>query len=396
MTRPKVLVPLAGITLGLALAFLVLRLIPRSSSPPPVSQRIDGELLSEDQGALAEVLLHYVPELEAFVAETYRDFLHALPVDTTLVIVVPRVESPRKSAVDAFRDFLAGIDRSLVSRTRFVEVPGPISVWSKDRALVASSRTARTALLVPTPPDPRWIERSNDWRTLRFVAQAFPDRYYVRELPLAFDAGDFAVTAGRILVDPNLLARNASKLDSTEALARVLRELFTASVDVVGEAEGDVPRHHMSMYMTPLGTTDGTPVALVGDARRGRAVVGGEYVPGEVNPDTGEPLRADFSEATVARFDRAAEALGRLGFRVVRVPTIPFDDKTYVAYTNGVYEVRDGKRTAWVPSYGIARLDDEARGVYEVLGWNVSPVRVKRVYAFHGTIGCLVNVLRRR
>ena len=67
-------------------------------------------------------------------------------------------------------------------------------------------------------------------------------------------------------------------------------------------------------------------------------VVGCDWAPGEEDPDTGDPLRADFSDAMVARFDRAAAELAAAGWRVVRIPEVPFLDKTYMAYTNGVYE----------------------------------------------------------
>ena len=40
-------------------------------------------------------------------------------------------------------------------------------------------------------------------------------------------------------------------------------------------------------------------------------------------------------------------------------------------------------------------LDARAHAVYARLGWQVRPVQVRGVYPYHGTIGCLVNVLSR-
>ena len=57
------------------------------------------------------------------------------------------------------------------------------------------------------------------------------------------------------------------------------------------------------------------------------------------------------------RFDRAARELEAEGFRVVRIPNVPLDDKTYLAYTNGVYEVRGGRQVAYVPAYDVPELD---------------------------------------
>ena len=66
-----------------------------------------------------------------------------------------------------------------------------------------------------------------------------------------------------------------------------------------------------------------------------------------------------------------------------------------MAYTNGVYETRGGARIAWMPTFDLPELDARARDVYSALGWQVRPVRARGRYAWHGTIGCLVNVLAR-
>jgi hypothetical protein len=343
-----------------------------------------------------EILVHYVPLFEPVVGDAYADFLGSIDPTTRVVAVVPRADEHSPSARDGLLRMFGRIDSSgaLAARTRIVEVGGPISVWSKDRALVLGpdASAARTGLVVPVPPDARWVERANDWRTLAQVAQGIPDRFYVRQLPLDFDAGDFDVTPGAVLVDDNLVAKNRARGVSTAAGLRTLVEgLLARPVVVLGAADGDVPRHHMSMYMAAL---DGN-VALVGDPLAARAVVGDTFVPGEVDPDTGETLRADFSPVMVDRFDRAARELTTAGWRVVRIPEVPFLDKTYMAYTNGVYETRNGRKIAWMPTFDLPELDDRARAVFASLGWEVRPVRARKAYALHGTIGCLVNVLSR-
>jgi hypothetical protein len=79
----------------------------------------------------------------------------------------------------------------------------------------------------------------------------------------------------------------------------------------------------------------------------------------------------------------------------VRIPTVPFDDKTYLAYTNGVFETRGGKRVAWVPTFALPALDEAALGVYRSLGWEARAVPSRAAFPFHGTLGCLCNVLAR-
>jgi hypothetical protein len=394
---------LVGVALGFVIATALLRFAPKGESPRAESSAlrsvpaIPGAILPEDEGALGEVLVHYVPSLEPLIADTYRDFLSALDPSVRIVAVVPR------GAAGSVVGFFDRIDPKLAPRTRVVEVEGPITVWSKDRALVLApfATQPKTSLVIPVPPDPKWVERTHDWATLAGVASAAPDRYVVREIPLDFDAGDFAVVRDRVLYDVNLLEKNKGRgLDTKEKLAALVKQLFARDVVMLGSALGDVPRHHMSMYMTPLGRdASGRSIALVGDPRAAIDVVGRDFTPGPISPDTGEPLRADFTEATIARFDRAASDLAAAGFAVERVPVVPFDDKTYITYTNGVYETSGpaptSARHVYLPQYGIARLDAIAREKYASLGWIVTPVRVSAPWPYHGTIGCLVNVLAR-
>jgi hypothetical protein len=391
----------AGLVTGVALALGVVHARRGAPAAPteagPAS--LGGAPLPEDRGALDEIVVHYVPAFEPLFGEAYRDFLGSLDPSTRLVVVVPRPDPDAGAGpapADALRDFLAHVDPSgaLARRARTVEVDGPISIWSKDRALVLAPAGAdrRSTLVVPVKPDPAWRERANDWRTPAALAAAEPERFTVREVPLDFDAGDFAVTGERVVVDVNLLAKNRRHgVESVGALRGLLARWLGREVVVLGAVDGDVPRHHLSMYMTPAG--DGT--VLVGDPEAGAALVGRDFAPGEASPETGLPLRADLSPATVQRFERAAADLARAGFRVVRIPTVAFDDKTYLAYTNGVYETRAGRRTAWMPVFGVARLDEAARRTYEALGWQVRPVSARAAYPYHGTIGCLANVLAR-
>jgi hypothetical protein len=395
---PRALHALLGIALGLAIALGVIRIASRAKSPAPPapSPKLAGGVLREDTGSMDAILVHYVPLFDPLIADAYADFLGTVDPSTRVVAVVPKPDGHGAPARDGWAGMLARIEPSgaLAARTRVVEVDGPISVWSKDRALVLGPDPGapRTGLVIPAPPDSRWKERANDWRTLAQVAQAMPERFYVRQLPLDFDAGDFDVAGDSVLVDDNLVTKNRARgVSNADELRTLLTGLLARPVRVLGTGDGDLPRHHMSMYMAAL---DGG-VVLVGDPLAARAVVGEGFAPGESDPDSGEPLHADFSDAMVARFERAARELGDAGWRVVRIPEVPFLDKTYMAYTNGVYETRAGRRIAWMPVFDVPELDARARGIYESLGWEVRPVRVRKVYALHGTIGCLVNVLER-
>lgn len=393
---PSVGASVLGVALGLLCAALVLVLYrrhgdERAAARPALLASASG-VVADDAGPLREIVMHYVPELERSFAATYRDFLGTLPRETHIVMVIRRGHRAR---LDAFLGGLEG-GAALVSRMRVVEIDAPLGIWSKDRALVltplGNEKQSKIELVVPPRTKPGEGSRPMDWDIVPAVAAALPASFDVRQIPIAFDAGDFAIAGKRVVFDVNLFARNrARSYRSPQELRERLKGLFGRDVVMLGSEVGDVPRHHMSMYMAVL---DGS-TALVGDPEAGARIVGRDYEPGERSPETGQPLRADFSKETVARFDRAASDLAAAGFRVVRIPTVAFDDKTYFAYTNGVYETRDGKRTAWMPSFGHAPLDAAARAIYEQLGWSVHPIAVRDVYAQHGTIGCMVNVVSR-
>jgi hypothetical protein len=384
----------AGVATGLACAIAVVAWQGRRQGGAPVDL-VAAPILPEASGALSAVAMHYVPKLESMVEPSYTDFLRAISPDVRLSMVMAR--EPSGSDRNKLDAMLRRIDPSgsLAERTEVVEVDGPISTWSKDRALVTWRPVdGRPALLIePSEPRKDWVERHNDWLSVPAIARASAGRFAVRVAPFDFDAGDFIVDQGRLIVDTNLLEKNQHRgvVDAAD-LGRRIGLFFRMPVSVIGREFGDTPKHHLAMYMTPLDPG----VALVGDPAAAKAIVGDAWLPGDLSGDSDEPLVADFASETTARFDRAARELRRAGWRVERIVNVPFDDKTYLSYTNGVFEVRGGRRIAYVPAYGFEAIDSAARGVYERLGWEARPIRVRSVYPQHGTIGCLVNVLSRK
>lgn len=359
-------------------------------SPIDAGERI--VVVRDDGAALKEVLVHYVPDEEERIRDAYRDFLGTLSPATKVVAVYP---AGQRDKLDAFL-----VQTRASSNVQKVEIGAPLGIWSKDRALVLADPAPGSPVTFLIPPKPRPGEsgRPQDWDIVPAVAAAVPDRFKTRELPIAFDAGDFAIAGKRVIFDANLYARNRGRgYPSAAAFKARVASMLGRDVVMLGASEGDVPRHHVSMYMAPL--DDKT--VLVGDPAAGAKIVGPSFMPGERGLESKELLVADESPGMQARFDRAAHDLELAGFKVVRIPTVAFEDKTYFAYTNGIYETRDGKKIAWVPSFAdgddplTADLDAAARAVYDRLGYEVRPVAVRRLFTSHGTIGCVVNVLAR-
>jgi hypothetical protein len=377
-----------GALLGAALAVT----LPRVRPGPERSAPAAGPLVDDAEGALARVAFHFDPGAEPIAGPALGAFLSTLDPTVQLDAVVP----PPAGDVDAaerLRAFLARLPdgAALSARTRITVASGPVSPWARDRALAVDAGAGAVELLLPAHPGGAGARRAADWRAPLELAAGAPG-LRARVVTLDFDGGDLAVTGGRVLAGPELLDKNAGRgLRARRALEAELSRLLGAPAVVLGAAAGELPRHHLSMFLAPLG--GGT--VLLGDPRRGRALIGDGYTPGEVSPETGRPLAADFSDAALARYDHAAAALAAAGLRVVRVPTVPFDEKTYFAYTNAVLETRGGQRVAWVPMFDEPRLDAAARAVYEAEGFEVRPVPARALYPYHGTIGCLVTVLAR-
>jgi hypothetical protein len=188
-----------------------------------------------------------------------------------------------------------------------------------------------------------------------------------------------------VFADANLAARNAARGDVDRAsIERELRHRFSQELIWLGDARGDVPEHHIMMYMMPL---DDTTVA-VGDVRAGVALLAHE--------PAGDALELDDVEVQATRFDRAAELLAQHGFHVVRVPALVLDGGgSFVTYTNALFDRRGATRIVYLPTYALPALDRAAEQFYAQQGFEVHPIDVSSIYQLNGSLGCLVNVLAR-
>ncbi len=382
-----------AIAVGVAFGLLTIWYWARDGTKSRVATR--SAVLSEADGALRHVLLHWTPSADHDLANPYTDFLRALDESVRVTLVLSRDLSDFDQKLLESR--LKQIDSTerLLHRVERVTVSGPITAWSKDRALVSyrDSGSGRARLIIAAEPTGAWQERHNDWLSVSEVVKRYPTEFDLDTTPFDFDAGDIAVGRGVLIFDTNLLEKNRRRGFTTlKQLAGRLGEYFQMQVVTLGQQPGDTPRHHLSMYMTPLTKNQ----VLVGDPVAARAIVGEGFKPGERSLETDEPLTADFSPTMIARFKRAKDDLVAQGFEVTSIVNVPFDDKTYFAYTNGVFEVRGGRRIAYVPVYDVPALDESAHATYRRLGWEVIPIHVRSLFAYHGTIGCVVNVLGRQ
>ncbi|HTQ09418.1 MAG TPA: hypothetical protein VMI31_05045 [Fimbriimonadaceae bacterium] len=349
---------LIGFAVGFLLAVAIAGWIGRWRTTPP-------RVLPESNGEIATVEIQYTRAAAPDAWPCLKSFLTQLPTSVELIAVCgdeADAATFRKAA------------RELPPRkTEVVVVGTPITGWSKDRFLVAQGR--ETELVCPAAWPSPLPDRVNDAKVARAIARQWPDRFETTQADLVFDAGDILCADTKVLVNDELRAKNPLAADW---LSRVATITGRAPVWLKGS-----PGHHIGMFAAPLG--DHTVV--VGDPDLGQKLW---------KPEMAKLLgRADFTLATTEPFRRAIADLQQAGFEVVRTPLIPIEPKVYVTYTNGIFEVRGGEATVYMPSYGVPALDQAASQAYASAGLNVHPVAVRSVFRCCGTIGCLVNVLDR-
>ena len=109
--------------LGLVGSAIVLAVV---EMRPPASTSSPATVLSDCDGAIDEIVIHYVTEAGPIVGSAYRDFLRQLPSE-----VVVRVVCPDLTAFDDLVQRVGSTD----CRLDAVAVGHPITTWSRDRWL---------------------------------------------------------------------------------------------------------------------------------------------------------------------------------------------------------------------------------------------------------------------
>ena len=370
-----------GVALGLAASAVVLAMLPGGGSGR--SRPEGGKLLSECDGAIREIVIHYVPEAADVVAPTYRDFLRQLPGD-----VVVRVVCCNRAAFD---DLAARVAPTKCTLSPVI-VDHPITSWSRDRwlALRATADADKTVLLCPRAENGAdiWPDRAGDRQVAADLAAALCPNVSVLSSELYFDGGDIAADGETAFVTPAMPLRNIQR---TVQDAEALREQLAAVLGRRVVLLHDAPDHHTAMYMAPVGNR----TVLVGDPASARRIL---VEAGKLRDAAAWfPGGPDFSDAAIARFNAVAEQCQAAGYRVVRIPVVPgCDSRTFLTYVNAIIDQRGASRIVYMPVFGVAdELNRAAARVWTNLGYEVRTVRCDGCYRCFGTLHCLVNVLRR-
>lgn len=370
-----------GVTLGLIASAVVLAAIPGGGNGLIGPGR--HVLLSDCDGAIREVVIHYVRDAADIVLPTYRDFLRQLPPDVTVRVVC--------RSRDDFDD--------LTKRTAPIKcilspviVDHAITGWSRDRwlALRPIDGNGKSVLLSPRAENGAeiWPDRAGDQRVASDLAAALRSNVTVRPSELYFDGGDFAADDETVFVTPAVMLRN---VQHTVATVEQLRDRLATMLGRRILLLKNAPDHHTAMYLMPIGDR----TVLVGDPALARRLLR------EANQDedgshwfAGSP---DFSDATIARFDAVAEQCRAAGYRVVRIPVVPdCNGRTFITYVNVIIDQQAGSRVVYLPTFSSADvLNRVAEQTWADLGYEVRTVNCDGCYRYFGVLHCLVNVLCR-
>lgn len=360
---------LAGIAAGVIASGLILRVVGLARTPTPT------RLVAEDASApLSRVAIHYAPAADRVALPVWRQLFAVLPPSVEV-----DVEVARAADFDRFTRQIAADGH--LERFHPVVVGTTITTWSRDRYAALVDTSGHGAILAPPRVEAPTPERAGDARSPYAISRALYGRAPT-VADIAFEGGDIAGTPHTIFADINLVARNEARTHADRAtIEHELHVRFGQRLVFLGDTVGDVPRHHIMMYMMPI---DDRTIA-VGDIRAGLALLG----------DT--PLALDDVAVEAARFDRAAEQLAAHGFHVVRVPALVLAGAgSYVTYTNALFDRRGAQRIVYMPTYGLPALDEAGARFWRGQGFEVHPIDVSSIYRLNGSLGCLVNVLARR
>lgn len=350
--------------------------------------------LSEYGGRIRHLVIHVPDEFLERLWTPINDLLAALPATAGVSLVC---NSDATCAALSGRLANAGFDRRSGVHVRLIN--RPMLIWSRDRYTGAvSAVTGEPVLIVPQIVQNFDAIRRAAEREIPKQLQQFGAAFSIAESPLILEGGNVLNGGRHVLVGANVLRENLARMTEDQTRAELART-FKPRVMLVADGSG-APVSHIDMFITVVGEGDvlvGSPrlagevMATADDASR-RALDERLFI----RPDMPDAKGPDFSPERCARFDQVAEALEREGYRVRRLPYVDCRHGDFiVSYNNVLQETINGQRVVYMPTYGIAVLDEASRRAYESMGMLVRPIDTSPICHLLGAIRCMANVIER-
>ncbi len=387
-------------------------------------QLVDPHLVSSVFGSIERLLFtapSYVFDYPAY-SQPYQDLLGKLPGNTDFFFLV------HERARQSLETMIAAVGAQ--ARSTIVEAPDfmRFTVWAEDAYAVTQEGGAGTSFLV----EPASFARAQDALIADIMAAAtdldldhaslyyqggnilIGDDFWL----LGTDYPNRSLALGLVVPEPGETKLEAvqraygGRLDSQKQLFLVgstipvpsqAEQQFTMNGQTwveelyAGNSPGTVqPMFHIDMFVTLAGrSSNGTPIALVGDPRLASDILQ-------------EPL---LPQAMAPVYDDIAAKLVAQGFEVVRnpLPLVYQDDPSrrrrywyFATSNNALVQVVGASKQVWLPTYGygdwsdLQATDNANRDVWEGLGFTVEMLGDFHPFAFNlGAVHCIKKYLLR-
>ncbi len=341
-------------------------------------------VLPDTCGAITEIVMNYDSDLAWETSPMFRDLFEALPSDIDI-----RVHCESQASAREFILRWGSSAKAQGRRVRIVNVGLGLTTWARDRVLARSADDAfgRPDNVVPAPDPAYGGERLNELYVPEMIraSQLGPA---ICNTWIHFEGGNVVSNQKHAFVGINVLEENGTRNTSSLILSE-LRRVLGREIILVQDRRGDVPWCHVDMYLTPVDNE----TVLVGSTAVGFALLDGESLDDGASTDDSDGC---FDSVDDESFDAVASQMENLGYKVFRLPVVPYGDGDWmVTYNNVLMETRDGSKVVYMPTYNLPRLDGFAEQVYRALGYEVRPIDVSRLYRLGGAVRCVVNVTRR-
>lgn len=368
------------------------RLSPQTDHAPVTEEEADStaNLVADDGGPIAELLLHYALNSEGELGTVYQDLFQHLGPNVRL-----QVCCSNEASVDAFSSRWGTAAVGQGRQVQVVNVNRPITVWARDRRICRQTADGRpAACFVPTAHFTYDPEKQNDLvlSSLLFPTGLVPG---VALSSFHLEGGNVVSNRRHVFVGANAFDDNVHRFVSESAMFGELSKIFGRPTIAIKGRDGEVPWIHTDMYLTPIDSR----TILVSSPAEGCRLLEGQNSITVPHRDRQAQVVFDVVAADSPRqerFDEVANQLTGMGYQVIRVPALINVQKDWmVTYNNVLMDYQDGQRIVLMPVYHIPELDHAAAQIYRALGFEVRPVDVSTVFQLGGAIRCLANVTQR-
>ena len=362
-----------------------------AEKPQPTVQFGPEEIVGDDGGPIAEIVLQYSAHSEPELGPVYTDLFRRLPSGMRILVCC--------STQDCQDQFLSRWGPMAVAGGREVHVVNvnrPLSVWARDRRISRQhSNGIPAACFVPTAHVNYDDEKHNDMLlpTLLWSTGLVPR---VSLTAFHLEGGNVVANRRHVFVGGNIVAENKHRFSSEEHAIEELRRMFQREPLLLKGDAGQIPWCHTDMYITPLSEHR----VLVASPAAGLGALGERTFRLATDEEDEDPWECDDTapgSAAQKCFDAVAEEIRQRGYEVVRMPAlVNVDEDWMVTFNNVLLEEYGDRRVVYMPVYGIPKLDDLAETLYTELGYEVRRIDVSSIFHLGGAVRCLVNVTQRR